>query len=187
MILDRRSLLVGGIFALLCTHSFFVANLGADEREAFFEAKVRPLLIERCLECHGPDESSADLRFDQNPIAEKSPVVIAGKPDQSKLIRSVRYVDSSKAMPPDKKLSDEEIAILAQWVTDGAYWPKDDKPATAPAKMLPPAKRIDEIREQHWSYRPIGRFAPPSVRDEAWAKQPLDRFVLEKLEQNKRS
>ncbi len=185
MILDRRSLLVGGIFALLCTHSFFVANLGADEREAFFEAKVRPLLIERCLECHGPDESSADLRFDQNPIAEKSPVVIAGKPDQSKLIRSVRYVDSSKAMPPDKKLSDEEIAILAQWVTDGAYWPKDDKPATAPAKMLPPAKRIDEIREQHWSYRPIGRFAPPSVRDEAWAKQPLDRFVLEKLEQNK--
>ena len=83
MILDRRSLLVGGIFALLCTHSFFVANLGADEREAFFEAKVRPLLIERCLECHGPDESSADLRFDQNPIAEKSPVVTSAIPTSS--------------------------------------------------------------------------------------------------------
>ncbi len=180
-----RQLLVLLQFAVVALAAIQTHMAKADEREEFFESKVRPLLLQSCVECHGADEQSADLRLDQNPLTEKGSVIIPGKPDESKLVHSIRYASSAKAMPPDKKLQEEQIAILTKWVADGAYWPKDkSSPKSMSKEALPPAKRIDEFREQHWSFKPVGNPTPPSIKNEAWIKQPLDRFVLAKLEQN---
>ncbi|MFO0939159.1 MAG: PSD1 and planctomycete cytochrome C domain-containing protein [Pirellulales bacterium] len=177
-----------GILSFIASQTLITSQTFAekfDEREEFFESKVRPLLLQSCVECHGPDEQSADLRLDQNPLTEMGSVITPGKPDESKLVHSIRYAASAKAMPPDKKLQDDQIAILTKWIADGAYWPKESSSSKEMKKeSLPPAKRIDEIREKHWAFKPIGNPAPPSVKNEAWIKQSLDRFVLSKLEQS---
>jgi len=83
-------------------------------------------------------------------------------------------------MPPKGKLADAEIAVLEDWVRTGAYWPKGDE--TDSADKLPPAKRIEQIRESHWAYRPIEAPAPPKVKDSKWPRQPIDNFILSVLE-----
>ena len=91
-----------------------------------FEKTVRPLLIERCVSCHGPQKQKGGLRLDTAEGlvngGDSGPVVVAGKPDESSLIRAVRYADDLK-MPPKGRLSDAEVAALTDWVRSGAEWP----------------------------------------------------------------
>ena len=156
----------------------------SPELEQFFEAKVRPLLIKHCVECHGPKEQSGELRLDLQTAATKGgssgPAFAAGETEKSLIVRAVQYKESDLKMPPDGKISDEEIAIVVEWVRTGAFWPKD-KDGTA-AMSLPPAQRIDEIRASHWAYRPLGEHQPPIVNETAWPRQPLDHFILSKQE-----
>ena len=164
-----------------------IANVGAQESsesERFFEVKIRPLFIKHCVECHGPEEQSGDLRLDLHAAATKGgstgPAFVAGETDKSLLIRAVQYKDSKLKMPPDGKLEDEEIAIIVEWVRSGAFWPKDKD--TMAAMSLPPSQRIDEIRKSHWAYRPVGEHVPPPVNDTKWPQQAIDRFILSNLE-----
>ena len=154
------------------------------EKEAFFESKVRPLLSQHCVECHGTKEQSGELRLDSSIAITKGgssgPIVIPGEPDKSQLVKAIRYADPNLEMPPKGKLSNSEIATLEEWVRSGAYWPKGKE--TDSAEPLPPAKRIEEIRESHWSYRPIESIDPPTVKDSNWPKQPIDNFILSALE-----
>ncbi len=154
------------------------------EQEAFFESQVRPLLIKHCVECHGPDDESGELRLDRRVAIERGgasgPLVVPGDPDKSRLITAIRYGDSKLQMPPEGKLSAEVIDTLTAWVRSGAHWPADI--TGDDAAPLPPAQRIAEFQETHWSYQPIVSHAPPAVRDAAWVRQPIDAFVLARLE-----
>ena len=98
--------------------------LQADDQH--FERQVRPLLIAKCVKCHGAEKSEAGLRLDRGEgVArggDSGEVIRAGKPDESLLIQAVRQTGERK-MPPDKKLSAEEIRALEKWVRDGARWP----------------------------------------------------------------
>ena len=75
--------------------------------EAFFESKIRPILIERCLECHGAEKAKAGLRLDMGPQAlaggDSGAAIVPGKPEESLLIQVVRYTGDLK-MPPRSKL-----------------------------------------------------------------------------------
>src|SRR5260221_413434 len=99
----------------------------------FFEAKVRPLLIENCVNCHGPKKQQASLRLDSRDSmmrgSDNGPVVVPGKPDESLLLKVVRHQGAVK-MPPKTKLKDEAIDALATWVKMGAPWPAGPAPAT---------------------------------------------------------
>ncbi|MCY2981087.1 MAG: PSD1 and planctomycete cytochrome C domain-containing protein [Planctomycetota bacterium] len=163
------------------------AKLGDDKlgaKEVFFESKVRPLLTKHCVECHGPAEQSGELRLDNQSTVSKGgslgPAVIPGDLEKSLIIRAIHYNDPKFVMPPKGKLGVDEIAILDEWVRTGAYWPKDKEPSAN--ELLPPAQRIDQIRESHWSYQPIKEVAPPEVKNSSWPKQPIDRFILSALE-----
>src|SRR5882762_6191310 len=61
----------------------------------FFENKVRPLLAERCLECHGPEKQKGNLRLDSLAAilkgGDSGPALVAGKPDESLLVQAVGY------------------------------------------------------------------------------------------------
>ena len=114
----------------------------ADQRaqEEFFETKVRPVLFNRCLDCHGSEKSKAGLRLDSREAvlkgAESGPVVVPGKPGESPLIAAIRY-EGDVQMPPKGKLKDEEIAALTEWVKRGAIWPAAPRSATGPAATSP--------------------------------------------------
>ncbi len=173
--------------AFVAVVSMSIENAPAQESpesEQYFEAKVRPLLVKHCVECHGPKEQSGELRLDLQASATKGgstgPAFVAGETEKSLIVRAVQYKESDFKMPPDAKLSDEEIAIVVEWVRSGAFWPKD-KDATA-AMSLPPAQRIDEIRASHWAYKALGEHQPPVVHDTAWPGQAIDHFILSKQE-----
>lgn len=163
------------------------ASDSMDERESFFETHIRPLLIERCIECHGPEDQSGELRLDSPPDFNRSdgsgPVLVPGQPEQSLLIKAIKYNDSSIQMPPDGKLSPEEIELLTQWVQQGAYWAGADSTDAATSPSLPPSQQIDALRQTHWAYQPIVAPTPPNVNDRQWPKQPIDQFILSKLEE----
>ena len=165
----------------------------ADELDSnsveFFEAKVRPLLVTHCYECHSDDAAKAEnlqggLRLDHREGVlhggESGPVIVPGKPDESVLIRSVRYTDKSLQMPPKENLSAEQVAILEKWVAMGAPDPREGTVSGA----APGKRGIDlESGRKQWAFQPPVKHVAPNVADSNWPTQPLDYFVLAAREQ----
>ena len=95
-------------------------------RKAFFEAKIRPVLVNHCYECHAQDaatvEASLFLDNREGVLAggDTGPAVVPGDLDRSLLLRAVHYLDENLQMPPKNRLSAEEIAVLEKWVAMGA-------------------------------------------------------------------
>ena len=111
-----------------------------DEAERFFETNVRPLLIERCFKCHSEAMTKGGLRLDSGEAMRKGgetgPAIIEGKPDESLLLKAVKH-ENGLEMPPDGKLTDMQIAGLAEWIRAGAVWPGASitAPATNASKL----------------------------------------------------
>ena len=154
------------------------------EQEAFFEAKVRPLLAARCQECHGGTVAEAGLRLDTRrgvlKGSDTGPVVVAGKPAESRLVAAVKHA-AEPAMPPDGRLSPDEVAVLETWVASGMPWsgPGGETAATPDPQADMPAF-ISHARGEHWAFRPFTRHAAPELPagfDPAWGEMPVDRFV----------
>ena len=146
----------------------------SDEHLKFFEAAVRPLLADHCLDCHGPKKQWAGLRLDSRAAmlqgGDSGPAVIPLQPDTSLLIRAIRHEDEDLKMPQDEKLSDRQIETLVQWVAMGAPYP--DAPLTG--------KRFRD--PGHWAFQPPVAVQVPEVLDKTWAQSDVDRFVLARLE-----
>jgi hypothetical protein len=106
-----------------------------DNREAFFDSQIRPVLLGTCAKCHGSTKPRNNLRLDSRAALLKGgdagPAIVAGDPDKSLLIQAVRYTGEPK-MPPNKKLSAAVIADFERWVRDGAIFP-DNAPSVQPA------------------------------------------------------
>jgi mono/diheme cytochrome c family protein len=164
-------------------------------QEEFFEANVRPVLADNCLECHGAEKHKGGLRLDVRAAMLKGgdtgPAVVPGKPAESPLIEAIRY-EGEVRMPPKKKLKTEEIAALTDWVKQGAYWP-EPRPGLSSRLVtnLPSttteanhAASVSTQDKSFWSFQPVSNPAPPPVKDNAWPCSPLDRFILAKLEVN---
>jgi mono/diheme cytochrome c family protein len=139
---------------------------------AFFETKVRPVLVEKCAGCHGEKKQEMGLRLDTaagfRKGSDAGPVVEPGKPDESALIEAIRHEGPVK-MPPDGKLPDAAIADLSEWVRQGAPWPETLTDSHAPADAA-----------THWAFQRVVRPAIP--RTQGAAENPIDRFVLSRLE-----
>src|SRR5204863_399417 len=104
---------------------------GDSTDNAFFESKIRPLLIEKCIDCHGEKKQKGALRLDSRAGWQKGgetgPVIVPGKPDESLLIKAVSYTDNDLKMPPKNKggpLNKPEIAALTEWIRMGAPDPR---------------------------------------------------------------
>ena len=155
----------------------------AEEGERFFETQVRPMLVARCLACHGPEKQEAGLRLDSREAVIKGsdaePVVVPGEPDKSPLVHAVRYEGDVK-MPPAGRLEDRELALLTTWVKLGVPW-GDAAPAAAVEDM--PARAV-RAKATHWAYQPIVRPESPAVSDPAWSRNPIDRFILAEFDRH---
>ncbi len=148
--------------------------VGAED-EAFFEAKIRPVLAEKCWSCHGDAKQTSDLRLDSRASAleggVEGPAVVPGKPEESLLITAVRRREHLK-MPPKEALPDEAVRDLEEWVRRGAPWPAGSVAADSRG----------EAARQHWAFQPVRRPDVPKVDDPSCVASPVDAFLLARLE-----
>ena len=152
----------------------------------WFETKVRPVLANNCYSCHGEKKQMASLRVDSKAAllkgSDNGPVIVAGDPDGSKLIRVIRHLGDIKMPQGKPQLPAEEIANLAQWVKIGAPWPGGEVSAAALAAAQNGDYVITPEQRAFWSFAPVRNYAPPKAKNGGWATSPLDNFILAALE-----
>ncbi len=168
---------------------------GAEALE-FFEARVRPLLVERCFACHSgaKPQGGLDLRTRTGLLkgGSRGAALVPGDAAASRLLRAVRHEGDLK-MPPTGKLAPAEIAALEEWVRAGAPWPSGTQRASSKGQggLGPNRSEIrnpkSEIRNpkseiRHWAFQPVRPTAVPQVKDRAWVRTPVDAFILAELE-----
>ena len=153
---------------------------------AFFERKVRPILVESCYECHSVEsgKSKGDLLVDSRDAllkgGELGPAIIPGNPEDSLLYQAVTYTDDDIEMPPKKQLSEKHIKILRKWIAMGAPDPRKGEIVVTEEEGID----FDEARK-HWAFRSIKNPEPPTVSDPAWPLQKVDHFILARLDEAK--
>lgn len=132
---------------------------------ASFNADVRPILNDRCLQCHGgvKAQSGFSLLFEEEAFSANESgkrAIVAGKPTDSELIHRITLpANHDDRMPPDgDPLTEHEIDILKEWIADGAIW------------------------ETHWAYHAPRQPDLPEARA-AWHRNGIDAFIAERLDQ----
>ncbi|MFT5468049.1 MAG: hypothetical protein ACI8UO_003157 [Verrucomicrobiales bacterium] len=177
---QNRAAILFGVFWLVAS-----ANLQADSAGLeFFEKSVRPILVERCYECHSADAKiKGGLRLDDRASVLKGgdtgSVIVPGDPESSLLIEAVRYGNRDLQMPPKNRLSPTEVAVLEKWVAMGAPDPRES--AAAGAVAGPTGMSIEDGLK-FWSFKPVTNPAVPKTSDPSWIQSPVDAFILAGLE-----
>jgi hypothetical protein len=150
--------------AVCCCVAALSSTASAD---VDFNRSIRPILAEHCFHCHGPDASqrAADLRLDLEQDAHRSAIDV-NSPDNSELLKRVGSNDADLVMPPPetgKKLNQEQITLLRQWISEGAKY------------------------SAHWAFEPIrdSQAMLATLPESDTNETPIDRFLLTKLQQAK--
>lgn len=168
------------IFIFCAVLSFWPLCMHAQDM-AFFESKIRPVLVEKCYKCHSETSSKVrgglllDTREGIRRGGEHGPAVVPGNLSKSLLVTAIHHTDPDTAMPPKEKLSEATIADFERWIRSGAADPRDGKSAVVPTYDASKAK-------EWWAFQPVRRPAIPQVKDAAWPRGDIDRFVLANLE-----
>ena len=160
------------VFALMAAVGCHGGRSGAGATKAKdhldFNQDVQPILASNCFSCHGPDPGArkAGLRLDFEEAAfakrqGKPDAIVPGHPDLSEMIRRIESKDPHQRMPQSsegeaKPMKPEEIAILKQWVAEGAHY------------------------RPHWAFEVPVRPTMPAAKEAVG--NPIDGFVLARLE-----
>jgi hypothetical protein len=136
-----------------------------------YNYNVRPILSDKCFNCHGPDaqKREAGLRLDIASEAYKAlqehpqkHALVPGKPEASELFARITTTDTSLLMPKVSsklpRLSEHEVAILKKWIEQGAKY------------------------EPHWAFVVPQKAALPTVNEKSWPVNEIDYFILSKME-----
>ncbi|NNE93668.1 MAG: DUF1553 domain-containing protein [Verrucomicrobiales bacterium] len=118
--------------SFLASISLFVLPAFAPAAEIDFESEIRPILAEKCLLCHGPDDKKGGLRltgieFASQELKSGETAIVPGDVETSHLLDRIHATDPDDVMPPPDKaepLTDVEKAKLKRWIAEGANWPK---------------------------------------------------------------
>ena len=133
-----------------------------------YQADVRPLLSDKCFQCHGPDAATrtADLRLDRREglfgHRPNGTPVIPGDPESSLVFQRITHSQAALRMPPEyshKSLEPADIDTIRTWIEEGAEW------------------------TGHWAFEIPKRPELPAVGDADWVRNSIDRFVLARLEE----
>ncbi len=148
----------------------------ADDDAALelFEKSVRPVLVETCLKCHGNEKQEGSLRLDTREAALKGgdtgPAFVANEPEKSLLIAAIRQTGDLQ-MPPEAKLTGEQIAAIERWVKLGAPWPK-----------VPLSTKVNDAAKTHWAFQPLrDPPVPPELGDREPFANKIDVFIRTRL------
>lgn len=173
--------LLAGFATVDCQPTIASEPSTSAEGIAFFEAKIRPVLLTHCMECHSDDSGKMDgsLALDRRAGwqvgGDSGPAITPGDSAASLLMSAIRY--ESIEMPPTGKLPDAVIADFAKWIDMGAPDPRDE--------AMPSGVRGGEINwdaaSKFWAFRSPVETAVPSVASTE-VSDGVDRFIAAKLE-----
>jgi hypothetical protein len=156
----------------------------ADEKDDFFETKIRPVLAEKCLDCHGSAKQTSGLRLDSRAAmiagGDSGPVLVPGKKDESLLFQAAAHKGDAAKMPPKNSkatpLDASQVADLGQWIDSGAHWPAASSVINSAA---------NSSINKHWAFQPLKSPPPlPKVNDPAWQSNPVDAYISDRLAKN---
>ena len=158
------------VYSLLFVLTLTSISSGAKKQPVDFVRDIKPILSDRCFNCHGPDAKNrqADLRLDLKEEAfaalafEGNRVIHPGRSGKSELIQRIQSEDPDLKMPPTEsklELTHQEIDLLTRWVDQGASW------------------------DNHWSFEAPVRPSLPKTKDKSWSTNEIDHFILKRLEQ----
>lgn len=156
-------------FAVGLSPTSHTGHSGGTTGGVDFNRDIRPILTRNCFACHGHDGEArqANLRLDVRSSATQvgngrdRAAIIPGDPDASPLMKRISSNEPNFRMPPaaeHEPLTDEEIAMIHQWISDGAPY------------------------EEHWSWQPLRDPPPPPVEDASRVLDSVDRFILARLQ-----
>jgi hypothetical protein len=129
-----------------------------------FNRDIRPILSNNCFACHGPDEKQRETKFHfdtrEGMFLEEN-VIVPGSAATSILIKKITDPHPDDRMPPPDSghaLTEKQIALLKQWIDQGAKW------------------------DSHWAFTAPVRVDPPALKLAGWARNPIDQFIGARLE-----
>ena len=152
------------VVVFLLTHAVLVRA----ESPVRFSRDIRPILSDRCFQCHGPSLQEAELRLDQADgelgayrTIDEMPAVKPGSPDESALWHRIN-AGEDEIMPPAEAskppLDEDEKELVRRWIEQGAEY------------------------EAFWAFVPPSMPSLPQVDDPTWSRHPLDRLVFDQLQ-----
>ncbi|WP_372895491.1 DUF1553 domain-containing protein [Stieleria sp.] len=175
------------ILLLACGFSSLAKAKTISEAELeFFEAKIRPVLVEHCYPCHNSvDSSEGGLVMDHRDAVlrggDEGAVVVAGDPGASRLIKVLRHEIEGLEMPEGgPKLDESIVRDFEKWIRIGLPDPREKPPTDEELQASRSWAEKLERRKQWWSFRPIVSNDPPA--DENDSPHPIDRFINRELE-----
>lgn len=165
-VIFRRSAVVLKHSIITLSTAFFLTGSITFAEPVSFNRDIRPILTKHCTACHGGVKEAGGISFIYRDRALREGesgkiAIVPGKPDSSEMLRRVRSTDPDEVMPQPKHgapLKAHEIALLEQWISEGAKW------------------------EEHWAFIPPVDKEVPKLKLENWPSQSFDRLVLEKIE-----
>jgi mono/diheme cytochrome c family protein len=168
----QRAVIVAGIALLSVSSQAAVAG----EAEDFFEQRIRPLLLDKCIECHGPTKQENGVRLDRRKDvlegkAGEIPLINTAAPAESRLLKVLQHAEDDTQMPPSGKLGDEQIQFVQQWIAGGAVWPES-------SDLEGEARRRAERWREHWAFQPP---VMPDLSKVSEGEAPIDFLIKEKL------
>lgn len=147
----------------------------------FFEAKIRPVLAQHCFECHSAKSTKVkgelllDTKAGVLAGGVDGPIIVPGKPNQSRILSYLRHEGNNK-MPPKTKLPDSVIQDFVEWIAMGAPDPREGGGPNKGYKTM----TLEEAKS-FWAFQPPKK-TKPAVENTDWARSPIDRFLLSKME-----
>ncbi len=151
------------------------------ESVEFFETRVRPVLVERCVKCHGPQKQSGGLRLDSRDAllkgGDSGPALVPAKPEESLdhpggLVSERRAEDAAQGEAARHRRGvPVAMGVPGRPLAGRQGQERDGRPSTAAGDS--PA---------HWAFRPIRRAPLPRVKNQGWVRSPIDAHVLARLE-----
>ena len=153
-----------------------------DEQIAFWEDEAYPVLEENCWSCHGVSKKIRGgliLTTLEGVLkgGEFGPAVDLENPKNSLLLKMTSHQDKDHEMPPDGKMADEDIAVLAKWIQLGVPFPKSDE--VEPEGEIIHHGADYEKGKEHWGFKKAKK---PALPNERLGSHPIDRFVNYRLE-----
>lgn len=183
------------LFASVAVSTFVNVGRASDPASLeFFEAKIRPVLIEHCYECHNSTGTSeANLRLDlrQGLLdgGESGPAIVNTNPSNSLVIKAISHANPDLKMPPTGlKLSDEVIEDFRRWIAAGATDPREKPPTAEQMAESKSWEKTLESRKKWWSFQPILAPQLPAPSSKANASSDdrrvhaIDQFIGAKLD-----
>lgn len=173
------------LFCVATCQSGTVQAISNTERE-FFETRIRPVLVEHCYQCHNSAETAeGGLVVDHRSAIQRGGdggvVIVAGKPNESRLIMVLRHQIEDLEMPEGgPKLEDAVVADFEKWIQMGAPDPRDSPPTQQQIQQATSWEQTLERRKKWWSFQPIAMVELPGA--DGANKNPIDRLIGHALE-----